>query len=912
MKLRKLSFAATAALALAACDGDRGPAGPAGPAGPPGPAGPGGETVGQIGQGIVFDIQSATVAEGAAPTVTFRVRDAQGVPIDLKAEASSGAFRPTFVVSKLGADGKWTSYITRTTNGRPYVEGGVTKQPVLPSATQATGQGICPGAASGTAACPQADQDRLVARGDGVYTYTFAAPITGVEAGATHRVGIYGRRTFQGVGQPGSSTFDFVPAGGTPQPRDVVTDAACNRCHTVVNAHGGARRGVKLCLTCHSPQTVDPETGNDVDMARMIHKIHKGRLLANGYTIIGNSQSVHDFSHVAMGPSHNTYFDVQGGTLGAGSDRGIIRECNLCHQGDQAAQHQTAISAATCTACHDDVNPGQTPLVQNGVTVPPNTKHGEPVSIGAFPDDACAGCHGPAPRPHPVAKVHSVNYETTRNLEFQPHTLAVKIDAVENATAGQRPAISFTVTLDGAPYDISTKPLGSLAFQLAGPITDYAAVVPTGVAAAPVRSPVPSVASALTPAASSTTTVTPAGRDGFANTTGYTTVATNTTTNVVTTTVVPASVTVIDAAAGKFKFTFPDVVTPTVDTGTAPTPTPAAAIPAGSKGVWVASFEAFYSEPQTGGDGARVSKPFAADPIFHDNPATPADDRNVRFVNVETGQDVTGSGATRTERRKIVDNAKCNNCHEDIGFHGSRSKQGVDYCATCHDPNLDNSGRGRFPVSAGTGGNVFLAQSVSTNVFIHKIHMGAELTQQPYQLGTNRTAGSAGPGGEGLADFSQFEAPSPMGNCQTCHEGQTFALPVSPNLLPVKRTPMTCGAPGAAGGATDNETVGGVEWCGNRIAAAPIYMPPQKAVCTSCHDTPAAAAHADLNTIYPTGQTAASYNPYPALPTNPQQPDPAKTAIETCATCHGAGRDFDAVTVHPPVLAPTVDLPDSP
>jgi hypothetical protein len=93
-----------------------------------------------------------------------------------------------------------------------------------------------------------------------------------------------------------------------------------------------------------------------------------------------------------------------------------------------------------------------------------------------------------------------------------------------------------------------------------------------------------------------------------------------------------------------------------------------------------------------------------------------------------------------------------------------------------------------------------------------------------------------------------------------------------------------------------------------------------------CPDTAAAQSHFDLNTIYPAGQTAATYNPYappPAPATGPNRPpsntEPgsimpvaARTAIEACATCHGAGRDFDVVNSHPPVLLPTVELDDTP
>jgi OmcA/MtrC family decaheme c-type cytochrome len=839
---------AAVALVAGGCsgDGDTGPAGPPGPQGPAGPAGPAGGSGGTgepgapgepgtiPGDGVLYQIQSVTVAEGQAPVVTFRATDASGQPFDLLGEMTSDPRRinPTFVLAKLGTDGKYSTYQTRTRAGAPYTLPGATAptQPTLASAVQATSES--------TAAA------RMEDLGGGNYRYTWSVPVTGVDPAQTHRIGVYGTRTFADRTYPSATTLDFRPDGGAAIEREVVNDQACGACHTVVNAHGGSRRGVKLCLTCHSPQTTDPETGRSVDMAEMIHKIHKGKLLAvnsdatpdNDYIIIGNSQSIHDFSHVAMGPSHSTYFELTQPPAPAPAtppiaDRGIVRECALCHQGANAANHETQISRATCTQCHDDVN---------FATGAGHVISGTPLPMTE--DGGCQTCHGPASPIRPVARVHSVNYEPTRDLEFTAeHQFVIKIDSVANAVSGgtTAPSIDFTVTLDGAPHDLfaATAPaagvtgtsLGALGFQFAGPIEDYRENLPTnsgvvsgvtGGVANPAR------ISRLTAAGAPTTD--------------------------------PAA-----AAPGKYRFTF------------------AAPLAAGKTGVYVAAFEAYYREQKLGPAGEIVSKPYAADPVFRGT------GKNVVYVDI-----ATGAPSTR-ERRAITANAKCGNCHDDLGFHSNRSRQGVDYCATCHNPTLSNASRARFrdvdtavpsgmlaAALPGVTTPVYVANSVSTEVMIHKIHRGLE-NSVPYKLGANRTATDPTPGPEGLADFSEFESPSPMGNCQTCHDGETYRVPEEPQA-PVIQAVLDCGT---------TTTVGTDNWCNGRTPNAvrpQLVTPGIKATCTACHDHDAARAHADLNTIQP--NTAG--------------------AIETCQSCHGPGKDWDPIRMHPPVLLPTADLPE--
>ena len=42
---------------------------------------------------------------------------------------------------------------------------------------------------------------------------------------------------------------------------DIIKTASCNACHDQLSAHGGSRRGMDMCVLCHQPQNIDPNTG---------------------------------------------------------------------------------------------------------------------------------------------------------------------------------------------------------------------------------------------------------------------------------------------------------------------------------------------------------------------------------------------------------------------------------------------------------------------------------------------------------------------------------------------------------------------------------------------------------------------------------------------------------------------------
>jgi OmcA/MtrC family decaheme c-type cytochrome len=387
------AFAAAAVLGIASCgDDDNGGAAP-----PQISADP-----------LSLEIQAATVPEFAStarPTVTFRVLDGSGNPIDLEAELATTAFpnlrspgrAPTFTLAMLDDHGDYVSYYSTTRNPASYTyipdPDVVGSNPPVSEAdvkaanppaprTQATAQAVATG-------------PNLARVGDRVYQFTFPPPTStsGMDRTKTHTVAGWVVRNPNNFDQDiASGSFNFVPAGGTPQLDQVVVDSTCARCHGVVQAHG-TRRGIPFCITCHSPQTGDPETNRTVDFKVMIHKIHYGSGLPSvrqggpsaPYFIVGNAQTVHDWSDVAF-PWH---------------DHGV-QHCTVCHTGgEDSGNWRTKPTLQTCTSCHDNVSFTDTSLPSCSSLPAASNFQNCLHTPGAInvpnPNDtvSCVGCHGP-------------------------------------------------------------------------------------------------------------------------------------------------------------------------------------------------------------------------------------------------------------------------------------------------------------------------------------------------------------------------------------------------------------------------------------------------------------------------------------------------------------------------------------
>ncbi|HEY4362929.1 MAG TPA: OmcA/MtrC family decaheme c-type cytochrome [Bryobacteraceae bacterium] len=373
--------------------------------------------------GLVVKITAAAIATDGTISTTFTVQDPQTLALDRLGISTPGVVALSFIAATIPAgQTQYTAYTTRVQTSP------ITKV----SATQAGTD------AGGT----------YTANADGSYTYTFKTKATtGFDTKATHAIGIYASRDLTSFGMDiyySNDVFNFIPAGGkVTVVRDVVPTAACNQCHDPLSAHGGARQLVQLCVLCHQPQTVDPDTGNTVDFKVMIHKIHSGASLpsvvAGGkYQIIGFNQAVTDFSNVVF-PSD-------------------VRNCTMCHAAPatQANQYLTAVTRSACGSCHDNVN----------FATGANHAGGLPEAD----DSQCTQCHIPQGQVEFDASVmgaHTVPLNST-----QLPGVVVTMQKVTGGTAGTAPTLSFNVKdKKGNPVDISK--MTRFTLVLAGPTTDY-------------------------------------------------------------------------------------------------------------------------------------------------------------------------------------------------------------------------------------------------------------------------------------------------------------------------------------------------------------------------------------------------------------------------------------------------------
>jgi OmcA/MtrC family decaheme c-type cytochrome len=201
--------------------------------------------------------------------------------------------------------------------------------------------------------------------------------------------------------------------------------------------------------------------------------------------------------------------------------------------------------------------------------------------------------------------------------------------------------------------------------------------------------------------------------------------------------------------------------------------------------------------------------------------------------------------------RTIVDTQNCAVCHgefsKDFSIHGNLRNQ-VEYCEICHNSTQSDGGRRKLDPAAVAAGD--LTAPIDFKVFIHKIHRGENLEQQPYLV----YGFAPPPTNYAINDFGDVRYPGDLRICDTCHVQDSQLIPPYPGTaLPTLRTKL------------DPAT-------GNVVPADPPQVAPIASVCTACHDGADAIAHAETNT--------------------------APDGTEACPVCHQEGAAFAVSTLH--------------
>lgn len=647
-------------------------------------------------QNPVITFTSATVVDDALDandgrlTVEFRVIDeSTGQPM---ANISSfNGFVVAQLIQQTGANPNyWQSYINRTDAGA--------------AATNAPGAG-----ADGLALYPLAIQattennGTLTNLGNGNYRYLFnknlktgpywptgANPATDLDytflgdaelafdATRTHRVGVQLNRVTTGTTRAAANAwYDFRPDGqpvvaGT-QTKNVTTTQSCNACHDGrLGFHGSSSRvELEYCVTCHNPGTVDGNSGSNLDMGYMVHKIHRGAMLpsvkAGGeYIIWGNNNTPHDYSDIHY-PS--LYYGFTGEPF----------NCTTCHTGGSTITDvnnwYTKTSDLACFSCHDQMVAGKT-FIYNGLDT-----EGAPRSYVThtltssifFPDGAtindvlydqynlpkrtCGGCHtGTAFNSRRTFHVHEHDF---RRPQFQYIIENVSVNA------NRQPVITFRIKMRENGAGANTLADGTRVFTDMDLLADLPSVQPyvagTGTAFSqtiPLTGG-PNFALLYAPAGSADWDLTrPLGQ--------------------------PETVTLANLRNG---------------TG--------GTLVANGNGSFTATLNAAFPEGVTR-RAVFMQGYFTMGTTRLDTPSP--------LVYVQGD----------IQRRQVVAQDKCLGCHGGIGFHGGNRVDNPQVCAGCHNPRLTSSGHLITSTNNSLGRTGLPEDEVTNNLkdMIHGIHAG--------------------------------------------------------------------------------------------------------------------------------------------------------------------------------------------
>ncbi|MEQ1806863.1 MAG: OmcA/MtrC family decaheme c-type cytochrome, partial [Burkholderiaceae bacterium] len=896
-------------------------------------------------------ITGVTIA--SPPVVDFSVKDASGLPIlglgnrSQSATATlPGLTNLAFSLAKLvpgaqGSPSKWVSYIVTTVPTKNANTGAITAAAPTRPSTDNTGTLVdngdgsyrytfyrdVPGIKAQVDAMTVSGANNKADLGDLTYEPTRAHRLTIQVSGNAPGTGTNTPNAVEVAGFPAvplvkplDAIYDFTPATGAAvvdSGRDIVATAKCNECHRKLGGipgdsaessgagfHGGSRNETRYCVVCHTEQrkygrteaAINPSTltftsttekldGRAVgNLPNHIHKTHMGKHLAKKNYNYGGVL----YNEVAFPQDLRNCTKCHDGTVGA---------ANATKQGDN---WKNVPNRLACGGCHDGINFA----TGMGVTLADAAKGlTSSTSFGGFAhgglsqlDDAlCTSCHTPfnidvnhlavtPPNPNNSLDVALVQGETSGNSNtnsawIASNTARLPAGAIKitydvlsaSRDVNKRPVLVFRILQNGLRQDFNafvpdlTSPATQIAAQasqemlpnfMGSPSVYFVFAVPQDGIAAPAEFNA-SASSYLRSIWNGAASGSGAGTMSGPDVNGYYTVT-------LTGVVIPDNAVMLTGGLG-YSYNARTSL-PLTQTNLANYPVTASALPVSTV--------------------VPISSPELLDP---------------RMPNKRGGLIVIAPNAQKvatgfTGRRAIVEDAKCNKCHQELGtfteeaFHGGQRNDGST-CAWCHTPNRTSSG-----------------WSADSTSYIHAIHAGAK-RKTPFTWHASSTTES----------FANVRFPGVLKECEACHVPGTydFSSVASASALPnrLHRTVATGIFNGTAGTLTTGCTVTTINDClgtavgvfslspyvvkdnatnygsGFSVAAATgvptnaagttLVSSPITTVCFSCHDSALAKAHFEINggSVYALRSTTL-----------------LKT--ETCMVCHDTGRIAAIKTMH--------------
>ena len=392
------------------------------------------DVIAYIRPGLKIRVNSITIPADRRPVVEVSFTDDFDQPIDRLGSATPGPISASFILA-------WWDPVAR--HYTAYTIRNVTTPANSPR----------PGVRAVQATTDSGGAWTDLEIGRSRYRFGTALPAD-FDQTKTHTLGFQAFRNLTNIPQIGDGKnyyanleHDFRPDGQpvTSTWAKINDATSCLACHDRKNFgfHGSsARRDVKLCVLCHQPQTIDPDTGNTVDMKVMIHKIHAPHELSKPFVIIGNANSVHDYSEVTFPQD--------------------VRNCDNCHEGIDPARKPaqsdvwfTKPNREACGSCHDDIN---------WVT-------GANHAAGAQANDnQCASCHQPESTAEFDASIKGAHTIPLKSRQLRG--LTATIGTVTNMVPGGKPTVQFLLR-NGDGTFVDGKTIATFSPILAGPTSDY-------------------------------------------------------------------------------------------------------------------------------------------------------------------------------------------------------------------------------------------------------------------------------------------------------------------------------------------------------------------------------------------------------------------------------------------------------